>query len=201
MAVYKLSGTSVKNGRTEYSSFLAGNPAYTVPNSYESIATVTVGSGGSSNIEFSSIPTTYKHLQVRGIWLHSVSNVAAIIRFNSDSAANYTQHLLRGDGSSAGVGSNTTSDGITGIGLTISVATSGAGSVGTSVIDLLDYANTNKYKTVRCLCGQDTNGAGQVRLYSGAWLSTSAVSNIQIIPNSGSFSQYTQFALYGIKGA
>jgi hypothetical protein len=37
----------------------------TVSNSYESIATTTVGSGGSATVTFSSIPATYKHLQVR----------------------------------------------------------------------------------------------------------------------------------------
>ena len=63
MAVYKLSGTSVKNGRTEYSSFLAGNPKF-VPNSFESIATTTVGSNV-SEVTFSSIPSTYTHLQFR----------------------------------------------------------------------------------------------------------------------------------------
>ena len=40
---------------------------YSITGSYESIATVTVGSGGSSYIEFTSIPGTYTHLQIRGI--------------------------------------------------------------------------------------------------------------------------------------
>ena len=34
---------------------------------FESIATVTVGGGGAASIEFTSIPGTYQHLQIRGI--------------------------------------------------------------------------------------------------------------------------------------
>jgi hypothetical protein len=34
-------------------------------------------------------------------------------------------------------------------------------------LDILDYANTNKYKTVRSLSGLDTNGAG-VSGFNGA---------------------------------
>jgi hypothetical protein len=166
---------------------------------YESIASVTVGGGGSSGISFTSIPATYTHLQIRGIWAHSTTNVAAVIGFNS-ATTSYTQHLVRGDGSVASSGSNTTGDGITGVGLTIA-SPSGSGGFGTSVIDIYDYLNTNKYKTVRALAGQDVNGDGNIRMYSGLWVNTNAISSIQITPNSSTFLQYTQFALYGIKGS
>jgi hypothetical protein len=36
-----------------------------VTTSYESIETVTVGSGGSATVTFSSIPATYTHLQIK----------------------------------------------------------------------------------------------------------------------------------------
>jgi hypothetical protein len=66
----------------------------------------------------------------------------------------------------------------------------------------LDYANTNKYKTTRSIGGNDNNGSGFVSLISGLWLSTSAISNIEIIPLNGTlWTQYSHFALYGIKGA
>jgi hypothetical protein len=61
--VYKLSASSV-TGRTNYGSMLAGNPAFEFPTDFESIATVTVGGGGASSISFTSIPATYKHLQL-----------------------------------------------------------------------------------------------------------------------------------------
>ena len=177
-----------------FASAITGN---LVTSSYESIATVTVGSGGSSQIEFTSIPATYTHLQVRGIWAHSTTNVAAVIRLNTDAGANYTQHILRGNGSTASASGQTD---LTGTGATIA-SSSGSGGFGTSIIDILDYTNTNKYTTMRILAGQDVNGDGNLRMYSGLWLNTNAITNIRIIPNDSTFNQYTQWSLYGIKGS
>ena len=81
-----------------------------------------------------------------------------------------------------------------------SVAPSTTSMIAANIIDLLDYSNTNKYKTLRVLAGYDTNGAGVVLLGSGLWMNTNAISSIAITPYSGTFTQYTQFALYGIKG-
>ena len=168
--------------------------------SYESIATVTVGAGGSSSISFSSIASTYQHLQIRGYCRTNYAGFAdaAGFRLNSDSGSNYKAHFLRGDGSSASAGVDTASYIYAG-----DVAGNGSGSntFGTFVIDILDYANTNKYKTTRELVGIDNNGNGYVALWSGLWLSTSATNAVTLFPLYGTtFSQYSSFALYGIKG-
>ena len=81
MAVSKFSTNSLKTP-LKYSSFLAGNAAV-IGTSYESIATTTVGSGGASSITFSSIPATYAHLQIRGIFKPSAACWLGL-RFNSD---------------------------------------------------------------------------------------------------------------------
>ena len=177
----------------------AGAPASI--NSFESIATVTVGSGGQSSISFTSIPSTYKHLQVRAIGRTTDSGVVDSTiawRFNSDSGANYTLHLLIGDGSSAsayaGTGRDNASAYLAGAGASANV-------FGASIMDILDYTNGNKYKTVRSLFGTDTNGAGgRVMLDSNLWLNTAAITSISATPVTGSFVQYSSFALYGIKG-
>ena len=169
---------------------------------YESIATVTVGSGGSSAITFSSIPSTYQHLQIRGISRNNsgggANNYAGEIRFNSDSGNNYNGHTLYGTGSTAAAyafGQSTFAYAFDTAG---SAATSNAFSV--AIIDILDYANTNKYKTIRDLGGYDGNDTnGTVRLLSGLWMSTSAVTSITLTPPYP-FAQYSSFALYGIKG-
>ena len=57
-----MSISSVKTGAIGVS-LLAGN-AYYVPPAFQPIATVAVGSGGTSTITFSSIPNTYAHLQI-----------------------------------------------------------------------------------------------------------------------------------------
>jgi predicted patatin/cPLA2 family phospholipase len=77
----------------------------------------------------------------------------------------------------------------------------GANIFGAGVIDILDYANTNKYKTVRALSGHDNNGSGYVNFESGLWMSTSAITSIKLFTAGNVYAQYTQFALYGIKGA
>ena len=68
-----------------------------------------------------------------------------------------------------------------------------------NVLDILDYANTNKYKTVKLLAGADQNGSGALGLYSGSWRSTSAITSITITPSS-SIAQYSTFELFGIRG-
>lgn len=157
---------------------------------------VTVGAAGASSVTFSNIPSTYSHLQVRAIARGTTGSIQVNTRFNSDTGSNYTEHQLAGDGSSAsayGAGN------ITWIPLgAVATATS---TFGAYVIDILDYKNTNKYKTVRALRGFDSNGSGNLGLFSGLWRSTSAITQIDLIANTGNFTQYSQFALYGIKGA
>lgn len=172
-------------------------------NSFESIATVTVGSGGSSTVTFSSIPSTYKHLQLRmtaRCTQQTTGNATNMyLRLNSDSGTNYTYHYLKGNGSTASALANTARDSAIFTFPTKSGETSGI--FGVSVLDILDYTNTNKYKTLRHLEGYDANGSGEIFLYSNLWLNTSAVTSITLTEDLGDFAQYSSFALYGIKGA
>jgi len=163
-------------------------------NNYTSIQTVTVGSGGASSISFSSIPSTYTHLQIRGFATYSTVG-AGYINFNGDSGSNYSAHWLFGDGSNANAGSATSQ--------TKGYLTGAAGTKNTvpnaSITDIMDYANTNKNKTVRTLYGWDGNGSGYVEFNSSLWMSTNAITSIVLTPQSGTFNQYTNFALYGVK--
>ena len=182
---------------------LAGVGAGPVVGDYYSIATTTLSSS-TATITFSSIPATYKHLQIRGITRLGSSTTGTndiFIRFNSDTAANYSRHALYGTGATAatnGAGSTTSAYAARAVSPR---ATSTANAFGVFIVDILDYANTNKNKTVRCLGGTDQNGSGEVYLTSGVWMNTDAINEIDIVPNIGTtFVQYTQFALYGIKG-
>jgi len=188
--------TSLKSGISTRSG-MAGNTLI-YPGSYESIATVDVGAGGVASITFSSIPATYTHLQIRGIARATTSGssfVNCTISYNSDTGANYAGHDLYGDGSSAvagGGGSRVPSN----IGVvTFPDASIAANIFGTGIIDILDYANTSKYKTIRVLTGADANGSGYILLRSELWQNTSAISTITL---TAAFAQYSQFALYGI---
>lgn len=169
-----------------YASQISG---HLVTNSYESIATLNLG--GTTNGTFSSIPSTYKHLQIRGRWGASGS---ALIQFNGDTASNYGNHLLYGDGASAAASSETA------VGyIRIGYQASDTYNVG-GVIDILDYTSTNKNKTTRALSGWDNNGSGVIRLDSGLWFATpAAITSIKIY-NATNFAANSTFALYGIKG-
>jgi hypothetical protein len=168
-------------------------------NSYESIATVTVGSGGQSSISFTSIPSTYKHLQVRGIARSNSGSFGYMtVTFNSDTANNYSWHYLEGTGTTVSAGAAASQPSMVAENTTGSTQSSGI--FGVFVIDILDYSDTNKYKTMRVLSGADANGSGYIDLDSGNWRSASAINNITLNLNAGNFVQYSQMALYGIKG-
>jgi hypothetical protein len=186
----------------------SGGAAAGAANSYESISTVTVGSGGAANIEFTSIPATYSHLQIRGIVKSNDTTddrqpVRAI--FNSDTGNNFSRHLLFGNGSSATSDDGTSTTARLGASV-ISNFASYRSMFTAYVIDILDYADTNKYKTVKVLGGFNTNDAtasnfSQIALGSFAWLNTAAITSIKLQPFTNNFVQYSQFALYGIKGS
>jgi hypothetical protein len=172
---------------------LYGTGVPPVTNSYESIATVSLGST-QAYIDFTSIVGTYKHLQIRAMGAFTSGGGSCDVEFNSDTTGtNYYQHALFGSGTSAGAGSGNNKA----LGFQLDSA-----AVGGGVMDLLDYSNTNKYKTTRTLSGNDTNGGGYIVLRSGLWKNTAAITSIRIIPASGSglFTSGSHFALYGIKG-
>jgi len=167
--------------------------------SYESIATYTVGGGGASDITFSSIPSGFKHLQIRLIGNVPAGATSLQVQFNSDTTnANYFFHELYGSGSAVAA---TAKSGAQPLYLQYWGGLPSTSNIyGAGVIDILDYTNTNKYKTVRSLGGYDANGSGYVMFDSGLWMDTSAITSIKLAPSPNSFAQYSSFALYGVKG-
>lgn len=176
-------------------------------NSYESIGTVTVGSSGQSTIEFTSIPSTYTHLQLRGIVRNantSAGNLDMYMRFNGDSGSTkYTAYMqFNGYGTSskgAATSFNTSS-----IAVAYQLRDGNSANYFTPfIIDIFDYKNTNKFKSSKCFHGSNpASTEGHLTLRGGLWKDTSAINQITITSELGvNFVQYSQFALYGIKGA
>ena len=178
-----------------------------VGNDFESIATVLVGVGGQNNIEFTNIPSTFSHLQIRYIARATAgdtgNNIAFSMTVNNDSSSAYSQHRIYGAGNTNGVapsadgGGNSTAmyfGGWAGSGTS-------ASTFGVGVIDVLDYANTNKYKTFKGIsgCSGESGSAGFIKFASGNWQSNTAISSIQISGGSFYYAQYSRFALYGIR--
>ena len=166
-------------------------------NSYESIATAT-STGSSGTITFTSIPSTYKHLQLRAFLNNNNGNISVTTTFNSDTGANYAQHSLYGDGSSVTATSSTSRSNISAMFYTGN-ATS---TYWPTIVDILDYADTNKYKVARSLSGGDFNGSGYILFMSSLWQSTSAINSITVtnFASGVNFSSGSTIALYGVKG-
>lgn len=201
--IYKMSNAGGLSNITRYVDMLAGNTTWNPwepAGAYDALATVTVPSGGAASIEFAGIPAGYKHLQLR-ILARSGATASGgnymNMRFNSDSGTNYTYHALLGDGSSATAAALASQNAI--YLQRMSNNNDAASIYGALVVDLLDYSNTNKNKTVRNLGAYDANGSGRIYLVSSAWMNTGAVSSISITPESSTFNQYSTFSLFGVK--
>jgi len=183
-----------------------GLRTFAKPTAYESIASTTVGSGGSATVTLSSIPATYTHLQVRFIargGRTDADTAAGGLYLQLNSSFPTTFHQVRGSGSAvvAQGYSGGTSNGF--VMLWTPAANATASVFGAGIIDILDYADTNKTKVLRFLSGNDLNGSGYLGLGSTLLNSTSAITSITFGPTDGigTIPQHSSFALYGIKGS
>jgi len=168
--------------------------------SYELISTTVLGST-STSVTLSSIPSTYRHLQIRMTGRIAVAagtgSFEFDMRLNGDTATNYSWHTLRGTGSSV-TSSGFATQAQMAFDASLPSASQASGVFGAGVVDILDYSQTSKYKTVRGLSGW---GSGQVQLSSGSWRSTTAVSSITLFDVNGwGFATGSRFSLYGIAG-
>jgi len=175
--------------------------------SYESIATYVVSSPV-SEINFNSIPATYKHLQIRALVKggRTNGNDGWNMRFNSDATSgNYWYYYFRtispitrnsGGGSSSAIE----------LGEIMGTYSAANDKFTICVADIIDYANTTKFKTVRSIGGHDMDGSTApnadtdlVQWYGCTWESTAAVNSIKLLC-SNNLQQYSRVSLYGIKG-
>lgn len=163
-------------------------------NTYKKIASVTVGAGGASSIDFTSIPATYTDLVVKVSARDTTANGEFYLRFNS-STTNYSDRWLYGTGSSASSTTNTKID--------LFLASSGytANTFGSTDIYIPNYRSAN-YKLTSADSVQENNAtASYALLDAGLWSDTSAITSVNLIPAGGTFAQYSSATLYGIKSS
>lgn len=172
---------------------------------YELIASVTVGSGGASSIDFTSIPATYTDLVVKlsaRVSGYSGANQDFLaIRFNSDSGNNYNNKVLYGNGSSTGSFDVSPTSSIRQAATAPSDAAT-SNTFGNSEIYIPNYAGS-QYKSVSTDSVSETNAtASYETLAAGIWNSSSAITSITFLPLQGTaFTQYSTAYLYGVKNA
>ena len=188
--------SSVKTGYDGIS-LLAGNAAYD-PSATWLIERQTLTSATTS-ITFNSIPQGYKALQIRFNVISGTAGDVIQLRFNGDTAANYRYHTLRGNNGTASAGSVASAQSQTRIFGVVSGTVTTYPNVG--IIDIIDYANTTKYETIRIFSGADNNTTtgGEINLNSGLWMSTAAVTSLTLF-SGANFNIGSTFALYGMVG-
>lgn len=159
-------------------------------NTYEAIATQTLGSSAAS-VTFSSIPGTYTDLVLIAAPIYSTS-AASVLTLNSDTGSNYSATWLYGTGSAAGSFrvSNST--------FTMNYFNNGSSDTPNQIINLQNYSNTTTYKTVLI---RNNNAAQGTDAVVGLWRNTTAISTITIQTTTGNYSTGSTFSLYGIKAA
>lgn len=182
------------------------NPfSFAIPDGdYESIATITVGSGGTATIDFTSIPSTYQHLQIRMIGKSTLTTADyhfMRLRVNGATGSVYSFHSIYTYGNGTvfcqGLGSRTS---IFEAGQFPDSNAARASMFGPTIIDILDYANTSKNTTIRIFSGVELNSTiSHLHIASGLYQATTAVSSLNLSFSSGNFAQHTTAALYGIK--
>jgi hypothetical protein len=196
-----MSISSVKTG-TIGDSLLAGNafydPAATFLIQRQTLTT------SASTVTFSSIPSTYKHLQLR-VMAQSTRGTYSDewrLRVNGDTGANYAHHRLWGTGSSATASGGASATSVDPLMPSTDNATPDSFTV--AIVDIHDYASTTKYKTIRAFGGNDTNytasNNGVVVLHSSLWQNTAAITSLTFSLAVASYTTRSTFALYGMVG-
>lgn len=169
------------------------------PGSYELIASA-VATGGENNLTFTSIPQTYKHLQIRTSLRRNVGgSMQVYLRLNgATSGGPYAYTYIYGN---AGALTQTYSavNNILYVGETTTTSTAISDNFGIALIDILDYSNTNKATTTTHRAGYADDGTYYIFLSSGFYNSTSAVTQVQVWFAGDTLQAGSKAALYGIK--
>lgn len=174
-----------------------------MPNTYTLISSTTVGSGGSANIEFTSIPSTYTDLvlklSVRNNW--NLASYQYVFTVNN-SATGYNRRFVYGDG----VGTDTNSasnESSTRFSFEQSTAYT-ANTFANIEMYFSDYATTSTYKSQISSYANENNATScyAVGMNNNTWSNTAAITSIKIEPVSATnFLQYSTAYLYGIKNS
>lgn len=157
---------------------------------------VTVGAGGASSIDFSSIPNTYTDLVLKTSLRINAGGDWCFLTING-SSSNFTGKELTGAGTSVNVYDRTTNNFI----VITDKSSYTANSFSSGEHYFPNYAGSN-YKSFQAHQGQETDASGaNIMIDNFLWSSTSAINQLTITPSVGSFEQYSTATLYGIKNS
>ena len=171
-----------------------------MPNTFELIASSTVGSGGAASIDFTSIPSTYTDLCLKVSARGDTSAQYIDIKgaFNSDTTnANYSWRALYSiDGTSAATSSTSANY----IGQ-ITAATSTSNTFSNGELYIPNYRVSQNKSYSYDFNGENNATASINILAAGLWNNTAAITSISISCRVGNFAQFSSAYLYGVKNA
>jgi hypothetical protein len=162
---------------------------------YQLISSVTVGAGGASSLDFTSIPQTYTDLEILVSARTTGSGNGINITFNSNTS-NYTNRALQGNGSGTSTyGTYNRNAGMFGY------SGDTANSFGSTKIYIPNYAGSNNKGYSADAVSENNGTTAYMNIVSGLWSNTSAITSISLAPMDGTLIQYSTAYLYGISNA
>lgn len=169
---------------------------------YQLISTTVLGSA-TPNVTFNTtgLGSTYKHLQIRYTGRSDHTATQSInMRLNGDSGSNYAIHSLGGGGSTTFTDTSASQTQMIAFIGGLPGTNQGANIYESGLLDLLDPFSTTKNKTMRSMNGTAGNVTTNMRLNSGLWISTAAVTSIVLSTQNANFVTGSRFSLYGLVG-
>jgi hypothetical protein len=166
-----------------------------MPNTFTKIASVTVGSGGASSIDFTSIPSTYTDLCLKVSSRVSTTDTPISVRFNN-STSNFSWRRLYSDGS------NTSSTALSDTyWFYTNTSAQTSNTFGSGEIYIPNYAGST-LKSVSSESLTENNATfAEAFIVAALWSNTAAINQITLVPLTGNFVQYSTATLYGIKNS
>jgi hypothetical protein len=169
---------------------------------FELIDSTVVGAGGVSQIVFSSIPSTYKHLRIMGSVRTEQSGTggsALLIQFNGDTGSNYWNHRLYMNATTKATDGSSSAGSLPQIG---NGASDGLDSNLwiPNLIDIVDY-RSSVHKNLRSWSGGDWNSTAGYLMYNDVlWTNTAAITSIRLFHDTNDLGVNTTMSLYGMRG-
>lgn len=178
--------------------FSAAGATPLLDSDYELISTA-FGTGSSGVIDFTSIPSTYKHLQIRFTAKNTISGRQITLTMNGITSISYVGlHSISGNGTAFVSGAQSNQQSV--IHSDANADSSSAAAVASAgIIEILDYASSSKNTTVRTFYG-NLSDVTLVYLREGVLNNTATINQVTINATGGNFTTISRFSLYGIKG-
>lgn len=188
---------STLNNEVWYQNMLAGNATF-IPNSFELIQTTLITTN-TSTVTFSSIPQTYRHLELRYVYVAGSNGGAPQMTINGDTTSNYARHGVTGFNGGVNAFGNINAASMNVAGLNVGGNTT---SPQVAIVTFTDYSSTTKLKVIRTLWGiagtlQNNSENG---FYSGLWRTGDPITSFTITSGGANWANGSRLSLYGIRG-